>query len=202
MIGDPPSAHTGANVLGNGVIGFGTYDPDEVTQVVAPPVDVSHYDRVYLAYWRWLTVQDARYDHATIAVNGQTAWQNATDETGTLDHVDKEWRQQIVDLTPYDDVCVVGQAKRATCGDGVLDDGEQCDDGNLAAGDGCSPTCRIEPTAGGGGGCDAGGGGGALALLLGLSGAAAARARCRRDRSRRERRSTRPGRAGRDRSSA
>jgi cysteine-rich repeat protein len=225
VIGDPPSAHTGANVLGNGVIGFGTYDPDETTQVVAPPVDVSHYDRVYLAYWRWLTVQDARYDQATIAVNGQTAWQNATDETGTLDHVDKEWRQQILDLTPYaaqgtvqlawtlatnvfderggwtlDDVCVVGQAKRATCGDGVLDDGEQCDDGNLAAGDGCSPTCRIEPTAGGGGGCDAGGGGGALALLL--SGAAAARARCRRDRSRRARRSRRPGRAGRDRSSA
>ena len=30
------------------------------------------------------------------------------------------------------------------CGDGSLDPGEQCDDGNLAADDGCSPTCTTE----------------------------------------------------------
>jgi cysteine-rich repeat protein len=30
------------------------------------------------------------------------------------------------------------------CGDGILQLGEQCDDGNLAAGDGCSPTCVLE----------------------------------------------------------
>jgi len=31
------------------------------------------------------------------------------------------------------------------CGNGVLDLGEQCDDGNLVAGDCCSPTCTFEP---------------------------------------------------------
>src|SRR2546422_128852 len=31
------------------------------------------------------------------------------------------------------------------CGNGVLDLGEQCDDGNLVAGDCCSPTCQFEP---------------------------------------------------------
>jgi cysteine-rich repeat protein len=31
------------------------------------------------------------------------------------------------------------------CGDGALDDGEECDDGNTAGGDGCSAGCRIEP---------------------------------------------------------
>ncbi|MFO0743348.1 MAG: pre-peptidase C-terminal domain-containing protein [Labilithrix sp.] len=30
------------------------------------------------------------------------------------------------------------------CGDGFLQQGEQCDDGNVAAGDGCSPTCQAE----------------------------------------------------------
>jgi cysteine-rich repeat protein len=30
------------------------------------------------------------------------------------------------------------------CGDGLLDDGEACDDGNTAAGDGCSATCTVE----------------------------------------------------------
>ena len=31
-----------------------------------------------------------------------------------------------------------------TCGDGTLDAGEQCDDGNNTSGDGCSSTCLIE----------------------------------------------------------
>ena len=30
------------------------------------------------------------------------------------------------------------------CGDAHLDEGEECDDGNLAAGDGCSPACEFE----------------------------------------------------------
>jgi cysteine-rich repeat protein len=34
------------------------------------------------------------------------------------------------------------------CGDGVLDPGEQCDDRNVASGDGCSATCRLEDAGG------------------------------------------------------
>src|SRR6185295_8514255 len=30
------------------------------------------------------------------------------------------------------------------CGDGILQAGEQCDDGNLKDGDGCSATCTLE----------------------------------------------------------
>jgi cysteine-rich repeat protein len=30
------------------------------------------------------------------------------------------------------------------CGDGFVDEGEECDDGNTAGGDGCSATCRLE----------------------------------------------------------
>jgi large repetitive protein len=33
---------------------------------------------------------------------------------------------------------------RAVCGDGVVDEGEQCDDGNTSSGDGCSSACRAE----------------------------------------------------------
>jgi cysteine-rich repeat protein len=32
----------------------------------------------------------------------------------------------------------------ASCGDGVIDAGEQCDDGNTTSGDGCSATCQSE----------------------------------------------------------
>jgi cysteine-rich repeat protein len=36
------------------------------------------------------------------------------------------------------------------CGNGVLDPGEQCDDGNTISGDGCSATCQSELIPGGG----------------------------------------------------
>ncbi len=34
--------------------------------------------------------------------------------------------------------------EKGSCGNGRLEAGEQCDDGNLTAGDGCDPVCRIE----------------------------------------------------------
>ncbi len=43
-------------------------------------------------------------------------------------------------------VPVVQSPPRAqgTCGNGVLQTGERCDDGNVLAGDGCSPSCQLE----------------------------------------------------------
>ena len=38
---------------------------------------------------------------------------------------------------------------RDGCGNGVLDRGEQCDDGNIESGDGCTGMCRVEVAAGG-----------------------------------------------------
>src|SRR5690606_20147788 len=32
----------------------------------------------------------------------------------------------------------------AVCGDGIVADNEQCDDGNAAGGDGCGATCQLE----------------------------------------------------------
>ncbi|GAB4198873.1 MAG: hypothetical protein OHK0013_08510 [Sandaracinaceae bacterium] len=40
--------------------------------------------------------------------------------------------------------CDTGLCLAAGCGDGVLDPSEQCDDGNLVAGDGCSAFCKAE----------------------------------------------------------
>lgn len=39
---------------------------------------------------------------------------------------------------------VTYQCEIRTCGDGVVDAGEQCDDGNQISGDGCSSTCTVE----------------------------------------------------------
>ncbi|HEX3759016.1 MAG TPA: TonB family protein [Kofleriaceae bacterium] len=40
--------------------------------------------------------------------------------------------------------CAPGPAAEPVCGNGSVEAGEQCDDGNTASGDGCSATCRIE----------------------------------------------------------
>jgi cysteine-rich repeat protein len=42
-----------------------------------------------------------------------------------------------------DNATLIGEVV-PTCGNGVLDPGEQCDDGNRSAGDGCSPACQLE----------------------------------------------------------
>jgi len=58
------------------------------------------------------------------------------------------------------------------CGNGVLNDDEVCDDGNLDRGDGCSQSCTLENVWRGGGGCainrdsDSGGPEWLLSLLL------------------------------------
>ncbi|HEY6036887.1 MAG TPA: myxococcus cysteine-rich repeat containing protein, partial [Kofleriaceae bacterium] len=48
-----------------------------------------------------------------------------------------------------DDVCIVALAdpNPALCGNGTVDPGETCDDGNKLAGDGCSATCQTETIA-------------------------------------------------------
>jgi fibro-slime domain-containing protein len=44
-----------------------------------------------------------------------------------------------------------GGSVSTTCGDHLLDPGEACDDGNSDWGDGCTPSCSVEPVCGGSG---------------------------------------------------
>src|SRR5262249_7228850 len=47
------------------------------------------------------------------------------------------------DLAAVDEITIT--VTFSVCGNGVLETGEQCDDGNSVAGDCCSPTCQYEP---------------------------------------------------------
>jgi cysteine-rich repeat protein len=199
--GDPAAPFAGPGMLGTDLRGDGLYRPDITTTITTPPIDTGAYERVHLQFRRWLTVEDAALDLATIRVNGTQVWSNATTQAQTLDHVDREWRFVDVDLTPHalapvaiswslasdatrnfggwnlDEICIVGLDKRALCGDGILDDGEACDDGNLEPGDGCSNACDDEAD---GGGCCETGTDPAGPLLLGLGVLALVRPRRRR----------------------
>lgn len=151
LAGDPTTTHEGAAILGTDLTMDGKYATMATSSITTPPIDISGYDQVHLQYWRWLAVEDALYDQATVAVNGTTVWTNAKTTQGQLDHVDREWRFQDIDVTPYaaapvfitwgmasdisrelggwslDEVCLVGLGKHPRCGDDIVDEGEECD---------------------------------------------------------------------------
>ena len=173
--GDPAAAHGGTNVLGIDLDHDGRYSSSAAQSATSPPIDLKGFRNVRLQYYRWLEVRDNKFDHATISANAITVWANYASPTmGPVSHLDSEWRFHDIDLTPalpaatnaplvlqfslvsgrggtlggwtIDDVCVVGiGAPGPVCGNGVLETGEQCDDGNVIDGDGCSAACQTEP---------------------------------------------------------
>lgn len=169
--GDPKNAFGGTSVFGTDLMGDGLYRGNITSWAESPEIDLAGHTDVRLQYQRWLGIEDGFFDNARILVNGTKLWENfaSAEETANgVDHLDKEWRFQDVDLAAQsatgkvklrfeldsdqglsyggwtmDDVCVVAGAKAPTCGNGTLDEGETCDDGNIDDGDGCSPTCGL-----------------------------------------------------------
>jgi MYXO-CTERM domain-containing protein len=170
--GDPMAAFAGDAVVGQNLAG--TYKPSSFSKLTGPVIDTQGFKKVRLQYRRWLGVEDGHFDDAMITVNNLPAWRNFDSKKGdssNVHHHDREWRFHDIDITPgvidgkvqlgfqlqsdeglelggwnLDALCVVGVEVSAsgTCGDGVQGAGEECDDGNQVADDGCSPTCTLE----------------------------------------------------------
>jgi cysteine-rich repeat protein len=191
---DPVGAFSGDFALGIDLAADGNYEAESVSTAVSPEIDVTGYSDVRLQYRRWLNVEDAQYDQATIVVDGQTVWGNGATNDGETHHRDGEWRFHDVELGnladdgkvqisfgltadqglefggwTVDQLCVVAAGAGQACGNGAMNGVEECDDGNLADGDGCSSVCDAEDGFDDGGCCSsAGDDGGAAPLLLGL----------------------------------
>lgn len=178
--GDPKAAYAGTGVLGIDLGGDdGLYYPRTTQYVESPVIDLQGNTNVRLQYYRWLNAEDGAYDQASIFANDQQVWTNYAGPAMTqteVNHTDKEWRFQDVDLAAQaaagtvklkfqlvsdpglelagwtiDEVCIVKAGPPSNlCGNHNVDPGETCDDGNTADGDGCSSTCGDD---GGDGGC-------------------------------------------------
>lgn len=172
--GDPHKAHGGNNVFGIDLSTDGQYRRSATLWAESPEIDLKGNTNVRLQYYRWLGVEDGFFDNASVLVNGTKLWSNFASPSDTMNgknHLDKEWRFADLDLAAQaatgkvkvrfelasdpgfnmagwnlDDVCIVAAAAPPTCGNGVLDDGEQCDDGNIDDNDGCSATCGLPAT--------------------------------------------------------
>jgi len=179
---DPTEPYDGDGVL---LSQDGEYQPGSNTQATGPAVDISGFGDVRLHYRRWLTVEDAVFDQATIYGNGQPLWTNLATELSNVHHQDREWRFHDIDLSEFivdgevqlsfgltsdqglelggwtvDALCVV-EVVEQVCGDGQTTGDELCDDGNTDEGDGCDAECMPEdpepPTGTTGGAGDSGG---------------------------------------------
>ena len=100
---DPAAAYSGANVLGTDLGedgGDGDYEPSANLSATSPVFDIpGTWDGVRLQYRRWLNVEDATYDHATISVDGTELWGNVATAAEDTNHRDREWRFHDVDVT-------------------------------------------------------------------------------------------------------
>lgn len=180
--GDPQAAFSGERAFGNDMGGGefnGIYQSNKVNFALSPVVDTNGYQTVRLQYRRWLNVEDAYFDRATIYADGEVVWRNLDSQQGDdsdTHHRDREWRFHDVDVSAaaqdgevqlrfeldtdngfelggwtMDDVCVVGFVE-TICGDGEITGMEQCDDGDdnsSALADHCRDDC-VSPSCGDG----------------------------------------------------
>lgn len=96
--GDPSSAFAGTAVWGNdlGASGWnGAYANNVENWLRSPQLNLSSASNVTLNFRRWLTVEEAQFDQASVRVNGQVVWQNPT--FGDL--IDTEWMPVSLDIT-------------------------------------------------------------------------------------------------------
>ncbi|NQU44891.1 hypothetical protein HQ520_16510, partial [bacterium] len=101
--GDPRSGHTSRYVYGYNLKGdYDSFLPSRYLTTQA--LNCSAYGNVRLSYWRWLGVEEGRFDGASIEVSADgaswtTAWRNPSDSNTT----DSLWVYQDVDISTVAD---------------------------------------------------------------------------------------------------
>lgn len=100
---DPSRAASGGNVWGNdlGADDYdGLYQNEKRNRLTSREYNTRHYQGTFLAYQRWLSIEDGVFDQAEIFADDEQVWSNwATDtNTGTDHHLEGEWRTHVVYL--------------------------------------------------------------------------------------------------------
>lgn len=123
---DPSAPFAGAGCWGNdlGIGNFnGIYQSNVDNSLLSPAFDCTGKTGVRLRYRRWLTVEDALYDQASIEVNGQPVWQNPASAGGADHLIDNSWTLHDVDISAVADNLPAVQVRYRLQSDGGLEFG-------------------------------------------------------------------------------
>jgi MYXO-CTERM domain-containing protein len=99
---DPAAGYTGDNVYGYNLEGDYAIDLP-ATHLTSTAIDCSDLAQVSLSFWRWLNVEGATYDKASVSVSTDgetftTVWQNSADAL-----LDSEWQEIELDISEIAD---------------------------------------------------------------------------------------------------
>ncbi len=97
ILDDAPSPHSGDNMWGTGLHYSGSYMINSEMVLKSPVFDCTGQNRVFLTFWRWLTVEKSEFDQAAILVNDVKIWENDY----YVHHIDRKWTQCFYDITSY-----------------------------------------------------------------------------------------------------
>ncbi len=98
---DPTSGHTGINVYGYNLSGDYEADLPE-THLTSSSIDCTGRYGIHLSFWRWLGVEQARYDKAYVRVSlNETDWINVWENTSEV--TDFSWTFQEIDISAVAD---------------------------------------------------------------------------------------------------
>jgi C1A family cysteine protease len=94
---DPTYAHSGTKIWGNDL--NGSYADQEYNYLESRTINCSGMQKTRLWFYRWLAVEKAEWDTASIYVNGNRVWMNDHD----YDNLDFKWQFQDIDISTYAD---------------------------------------------------------------------------------------------------
>lgn len=99
LSGDPSSGYTGSNVVGYNLSGSYTNSMSN-TYCTTTVFDCSEADQVYFSFYKWLGIESATWDHASIEVsaNGGSSWTTIWQHTGSTTSP-STWSYEEYDLT-------------------------------------------------------------------------------------------------------
>ncbi|GEM_PF-3217412 len=100
--GDPTSGYTGSNVYGYNLNGSYPNNLAE-TYLTTPPIDCTGAQGTILRFWKWLGVESATWDHASVQIsNNGSTWTTIWDHTGSS-FQDSAWSQMEFDVSAVAD---------------------------------------------------------------------------------------------------
>ncbi len=99
---DPSAGYTGTNVYGYNLSGTYTNNMPE-TNLTTTAIDCSDLEGLELRFMRWLGVESASYDHASLDVSSNgTTWTSLWDHTGST-FTDGDWQSMSYDISAVAD---------------------------------------------------------------------------------------------------